>query len=104
MPSAHVKHRSQSLETPLLRKVVKHFQVEATFSFPVYLQFIEPLDPWCKVKLINITCKWRLPVLEKTEELHQKTRKIMENSLYASLYVEAQSMKRSLWFPDLPQA
>lgn len=37
---------------------------EVLLSFPVYLQFIEPLDPRCEVKLVDIACKWRLPVLE----------------------------------------
>lgn len=41
-----------------------HLGAEVLLSFPVYLQFIEPLDPWCEVKLVNIACKWRLPVLE----------------------------------------
>lgn len=47
------------------KKKSKHSGTEAVISVTVYLQFIEPLDPWSKVKLIDITCKWRLPVLEK---------------------------------------
>lgn len=73
---SEVPSAASSSQTQLTRKTIRqHSGAEVMFSFPVYLQFIQPLDPWGKVKFIDITCKWWLPVLQKTEELHQKTRK-----------------------------
>lgn len=58
--SAH----GQLWQTSPPKNTLTHLGAEVMLSFPVYLQFIEPLDPRCEVKLVDIARERRLPVLE----------------------------------------
>lgn len=58
--SAH----GQLWQTSPPKNTKTHLGAEVLLSFPVYLQFIEPLDPRCEVKLVDIAREWGLPVLE----------------------------------------
>lgn len=60
MLSAH----GQLWQTSPSKNTLTHLGAEVMLSFPVYLQLIEPLDPRCEVKFVDIAREWRLPVLE----------------------------------------
>lgn len=60
----------------LMKKQKKHssaFHMKEN-RMEIYLKFIEPLDARSEVQSVNITSKWRLPVLLGPTEEYQENR------------------------------